>query len=290
MIRLPFPRKRKFGATPAIVAKSIPAYAGMTCNPLSVNDASDQVFKRAVAPIGPSSGAIPEYRSLPIRDSRQEPVPVRRSVCRSRSGFATDSPNYRRIEEIMSAGAAGGSPNCGRGIAIHAFETFSTDFAGRSHGRRDRGSGVRSRDFAGTAGDDGQAPIWEGIGSVFGPYLGFEKDKDPMIDYRYRGRLVLPPKIALPPPSAAAGSGTSIGPSIRTCRAKRRPSKKQSALQGTSGRYVPPLVTPGSQVTMTATAGQGEGAPPPFPRTPRRAPVRKPSRPITATPPSILIH
>ena len=52
-----------------------------------------------------------------------------------------------------------------------------------------------------------QAPIWEGISSVFGPYLGFEKDKEPMIDYRDRGRLVLPPKIALPPPSATAGIG-----------------------------------------------------------------------------------
>jgi hypothetical protein len=40
------------------------------CNPRTVNDVSDQVFKLSRgAQFGPSSRAIPEYRSLLIRDS-----------------------------------------------------------------------------------------------------------------------------------------------------------------------------------------------------------------------------
>ena len=116
------------------------------------------------------------------------------------------------------------------------------------------------------AGDDGQAPIWEGIGSVFGPYLGFEQDKDPMIDYRDRGRLVLPPKIALPPPSATAGIGNvdwPVDPDVQSQKKAKQEPKGPNKEH--LGRYQPPLVTPGSQVTMTATAGQSE-APPPCPK------------------------
>ena len=112
-----------------------------------------------------------------------------------------------------------------------------------------------------------QAPIWEGIGSVFGPYLGFEKEKDPMIDYRDRGRLVLPPKIALPPPSAAAGIGNvdwPVDPDVQSQKKAKQEPKTPNKEH--FGRYTPPLVTPGSKVTMTATAGQGEGAPPPCPK------------------------
>jgi len=46
------------------------------------------------------------------------------------------------------------------------------------------------------AGDDGQAPIWTGLGGLLG-LTG--KDNDERIDYRERARLVLPPKMALPP-------------------------------------------------------------------------------------------
>jgi hypothetical protein len=116
------------------------------------------------------------------------------------------------------------------------------------------------------AGDDGQAPIWEGIGSVFGPYLGFDKDKDPTIDYRDRGRLVLPPKIALPPPSAAAGIGNvdwPVDPDVQSQKKAKQEPKGPNKEH--LGRYMPPVVTPGSQVTMTANAGQGE-APPPCPK------------------------
>jgi hypothetical protein len=60
------------------------------------------------------------------------------------------------------------------------------------------------------AGDDGDAPLWKGVGSIFGPVLGpavgfgFGGEKPPPIDYREHGKLVLPPNSELPPPSASA--------------------------------------------------------------------------------------
>src|SRR5271156_7208520 len=48
------------------------------------------------------------------------------------------------------------------------------------------------------AGDDGAAPLWQGIGSIFGPAIGFTGlgggEKPPPIEYREKGKLVLPPK------------------------------------------------------------------------------------------------
>jgi len=117
------------------------------------------------------------------------------------------------------------------------------------------------------AGDDGAAPIWQGIGSVFGPYLGFEKDKEAPIDYRERGRLVLPPKVALPPPSAAAGPGNvdwPVDPDLQ--REKKAKQEEKTPNKTHFGRYTPPLVTPGSKVTMSADAGQGSSAAPPCPK------------------------
>ena len=46
------------------------------------------------------------------------------------------------------------------------------------------------------AGDDGAAPIWVGIGSMFG-FGGSSKDQ---IEYQEHGKLVQPPKMDLPPP------------------------------------------------------------------------------------------
>lgn len=117
------------------------------------------------------------------------------------------------------------------------------------------------------AGDDGAAPIWVGIGSVFGPYLGFDSDKDPVIDYRDHGRLVLPPKIALPPPSVAAGPGNvdwPIDPDVLKDK-KEKQEKKSPPIKSHLGRYVPPLVGPGAVVTMRADAGEGD-TPPPCPK------------------------
>jgi len=59
------------------------------------------------------------------------------------------------------------------------------------------------------AGDDGQAPIWTGLGGLLG-LTG--KDNDERIDYRERARLVLPPKMALPPPAPPAAQRTAAWP------------------------------------------------------------------------------
>jgi hypothetical protein len=59
------------------------------------------------------------------------------------------------------------------------------------------------------AGDDGQAPIWTGLGGLLG-LTG--KDVEERIEYRERARLVLPPKMALPPPSPPAAQRTAAWP------------------------------------------------------------------------------
>ena len=51
------------------------------------------------------------------------------------------------------------------------------------------------------AGDDGQAPIWDSLGGLVS--FGMAPPSDP-IDYRERGKLVLPPKVELQPPAAPA--------------------------------------------------------------------------------------
>ena len=63
------------------------------------------------------------------------------------------------------------------------------------------------------AGDDGQAPIWRGLGDLVGltGVLGAE-DKEPPIQYRERGRLVLPPKMVRPPPAPPAAEKTAAWP------------------------------------------------------------------------------
>jgi hypothetical protein len=59
------------------------------------------------------------------------------------------------------------------------------------------------------AGDDGYAPIWSGIGGL----VGLSNDeKAPAIDYRERARLVLPPKMELPPPMAPDAQSAAAWP------------------------------------------------------------------------------
>jgi hypothetical protein len=62
------------------------------------------------------------------------------------------------------------------------------------------------------AGDDGQAPIWRGLGDLVGFTGIMGEDKEPPIQYRERGRLVLPPKMVLPPPAPPAVGKTAAWP------------------------------------------------------------------------------
>lgn len=62
------------------------------------------------------------------------------------------------------------------------------------------------------AGDDGQAPIWKGLGDLVGFTGIMGEDKEPPIQYRERGRLVLPPKMVLPAPASPAAQKTQAWP------------------------------------------------------------------------------
>jgi hypothetical protein len=109
-------------------------------------------------------------------------------------------------------------------------------------------------DFA-KAGDDGAAPLWVGIGSIFGPLVGFNKEERPPIDYREHGKLVLPPNTDLPQPGAAANSPTDWPVNqevVRKKLAKEEAKEKQIAGQGDARlRYTHPF--PNAPVTVQAS-------------------------------------
>ena len=87
------------------------------------------------------------------------------------------------------------------------------------------------------AGDDGDAPLWKGIGSIFGPVLGpavgfgFGGEKPPPIEYREHGKLVLPPNTELPPPgsSATADPAWPVNQEIVRRKAQKEEGKKTIA-------------------------------------------------------------
>ena len=87
------------------------------------------------------------------------------------------------------------------------------------------------------AGDDGAAPIWVGVGSIFGPLFGVKNDDSVIIDYHERGKLVLPPKADLPPPIPRPRRPSPPGRSTpKSCATEKRKLKKRSpALRLSSG-------------------------------------------------------
>jgi hypothetical protein len=117
------------------------------------------------------------------------------------------------------------------------------------------------------AGDDGEAPLWEGIGSVFGleSVFGFKsEDKSASIEYRDRAKLVVPPKVELPPPVASPTQGSASWPRDPDVeRAKKEKAEKDNPVRvfSSNGRMIriPPPTTGDNVVTMSATAGQGPG-------------------------------
>ena len=81
------------------------------------------------------------------------------------------------------------------------------------------------------AGDDGYEPIWSGLGGIVGLTT---KDKDPAIDYRERGRLVLPPKMDLPTPVSPDAEKTAawpLDPDIENARKAKADRLKILGLQ-----------------------------------------------------------
>ena len=108
------------------------------------------------------------------------------------------------------------------------------------------------------AGDDGAAPLWVGIGSIVGPFVGFNKDQPPQIDYREHGKLVVPPKIELPPPASepsAAVGAWPVNQEIVRKKAEKEDAKKYIAGQGDARlRYTHPF--PNAPVTVRAADQQ----------------------------------
>lgn len=109
------------------------------------------------------------------------------------------------------------------------------------------------------AADDGAAPLWVGIGSIFG-FGG--KDQDP-IDYRDRAKLVLPPATTLPAPGSANLSGDGAWPRDPDVEQRKREKEEREKYS-----FVPIYMrhsvttTRDSKVTVSATAGQGVGSRP----------------------------
>ncbi len=112
------------------------------------------------------------------------------------------------------------------------------------------------------AGDDGAAPLWVGIGSIFSPLVGLQKDEKEPIDYREHGKIVVPPKMELPQPDSgptAAGGAWPVNQEVQRKRNEREEAKKQIAGQGDARlRYTHPF--PNAPVTVRATDQQGTEA------------------------------
>jgi hypothetical protein len=110
------------------------------------------------------------------------------------------------------------------------------------------------------AGDDGAAPLWEGIGSIFGWRFGGGGDKDP-IEYREHGKIVVPPKMDLPPP----GSSSSVDAAWPVNQEAQRKKAQKEAKQPIAGvgdarlRYTHPF-DPNAPVTVRTTDDQLKGA------------------------------
>ena len=111
------------------------------------------------------------------------------------------------------------------------------------------------------AGDDGQAPLWQGIGSIFGPVIGFGfgGDKPPPIVYHEHGKIVVPPKMELPPPGSAASADPDwpVNQEVLRKKAQKEEAKKTIAGVGDARlRYTHPF--PSNQpVTVRAVDPEG---------------------------------
>ncbi|RBP16418.1 hypothetical protein DFR50_10559 [Roseiarcus fermentans] len=123
---------------------------------------------------------------------------------------------------------------------------------------------------AARAGDDGAAPLWEGIGSIFGPVVGLgNEEKDP-IDYHEHGKLVVPKSMDLPPPggsAATSGGAWPVNQEIQRKKTAKENEKKKIAgvgdvrLRGLQGfPNAPVTVRASDQPESAATLGAGAKA------------------------------
>ncbi|THD44272.1 MAG: hypothetical protein E7774_10835 [Bradyrhizobium sp.] len=114
-----------------------------------------------------------------------------------------------------------------------------------------------------SAGDDGAAPMWVGLGQTFGlgAMVGMKKD-DPMIEYRDQPRLVLPPTMELPPPAAsptASATNWPVDPDVVAAKREAAERNKIHRAYLDPGARTDSKFQPTSSVTTDYTAGQGPG-------------------------------
>jgi hypothetical protein len=111
------------------------------------------------------------------------------------------------------------------------------------------------------AGDDGQAPLWQGIGSIFGPVIGigFGGDKPPPIDYHEHGKIVVPPKMELPAPASGASTDPDWPVNQEALRRKAQKEEGKKTIAGVGDarlRYTHPF-PPNEPVTVRAVDPEG---------------------------------
>lgn len=107
------------------------------------------------------------------------------------------------------------------------------------------------------AGDDGAAPIWESVGSIF----NFGGDNgQPDINYRDHAKLVIPPKLDLPPPAPPATAGVVDWPRDPDVERWKKAEAEKKAIgprRMVGNRMVTPSLYSDSIVTTKYTAGMG---------------------------------
>jgi hypothetical protein len=107
------------------------------------------------------------------------------------------------------------------------------------------------------AADDGQASMISGIAES----VGLSKHDDPQIDFRERGRLVLPPNKNLPPPGKAVDRA-DWPTNVEIVREKKRKlldSAGPSAAQAAAKDYR--FIKPGDEVKVTTSGFDASRAP-----------------------------
>jgi len=113
------------------------------------------------------------------------------------------------------------------------------------------------------AADDGAAPLWVGIGSTLGlspgSILGLSTEQtEPPIEYRERGRLVLPPKMELPKPVAPSAKAVwPVDPDVEKVRKAREAAHDYSFESPRAKKFKQIDPTATSAVTVRASAGMG---------------------------------
>lgn len=113
------------------------------------------------------------------------------------------------------------------------------------------------------AGDDGEAPIWSGIGATLGLGNIINKNNklDTVIEYHEHGKLVVPPKMELPKPGAAGALPPAWPADQDLTRAKKVKALVDAPAGMPVGRYQAPIISPGDKVSVStgATSGAGPG-------------------------------